>query len=89
MNSLRGRVSALCLTFADVMAGVRLLSIHQLVDGSNELSMFVEHDLGCDMGVFTHINLLAPFLASLYAWGVLTLSFTHFGTLGLRSTRMR
>ena len=38
---------------------------------SNELGMFVEHDLGCDMGVFTHIYLLAPFLASLYAWGVL------------------
>jgi hypothetical protein len=32
------------------MAGVRLLSIHQPKDGSNELCMFVEIEEGVDMG---------------------------------------
>ena len=36
--------------FASEMAGVRLLSIHQPKDGSNDLCMFVEIEEGVDMG---------------------------------------
>jgi len=43
------------------MAGVRLLSIHQPKDGSNELCMFVEIEEGVDMGrVLPVISAMPP-----------------------------